>query len=114
MSKFLFWLFVFVFGVAVTIFSVNNREVVAIDAWPAQLTIDWPVFGVALVGIGVGFLWGAIVTWLGGGRTRRKMRELARDMEALLREKAHLSQRLAKSEGSGKQPAVQTPSADAA
>lgn len=114
MSKLLLNLFVFVVGLIVIAFSVNNRDVVAIDIWPAPFTFDWPVFGVALVGIAIGFVWGAIVAWLGAGRTRQKVRDLARNMETLMREKSFLSQRLAKLEEAKKQATIPPPPADAA
>lgn len=114
MSKLLFWLFVLVVGLAVIVFSVNNRDVIAIDIWPAPYTFDWPVFGVALVGVAIGFVWGAIIAWLGAGRTRQKVRDLARDLETLMREKSFLSQRLAKLEEAEKQATIPPPPADAA
>jgi len=113
-SKLLFWLFVLVVGLAVIVFSVNNRDVIAIDIWPAPYTFDWPVFGVALVGVAIGFVWGAIIAWLGAGRTRQKVRDLARDLETLMREKSFLSQRLAKLEEAEKQATIPPPPADAA
>lgn len=114
MSKLLLNIFVFVVGLMVIAFSVNNRDVVAIDIWPAPYTFDLPVFGVALIGIAIGFVWGAVVAWLGAGRTRQKVRDLARDMEVLLRDKSAVSQKLAKLEQAEKQATIPPPPADAA
>lgn len=118
MMKFIFWIVVFVIGVIVIAFSVANREVVTVDLWPSPYSIDLPVFGVALVTLFIGFIWGGIIAWIYGGKTRQRVRNLYRRTESDKREMAILRKKLAKLEGTDTKsetaPAIAPPSADAA
>lgn len=118
MMKFIFWIIVFVIAVVVIAFSVTNREVTTVDLWPSPYSIDLPVFGVALVALFIGFIWGGIIAWIYGGKTRQRVRNLYRRVESDKREMAILRKKLAKLEGDGRTaktvPAIAPPSADAA
>jgi uncharacterized integral membrane protein len=112
--KLIFWIVFFVIAVVVIAFSVTNRDVVTVDLWPSPYSVDLPVFGVAVVGIFVGFIWGGIISWVYGGKTRQRVRNLYRRAESDKREMAILRKKLAKLDGSDKVPALEPPKADAA
>lgn len=112
--KLIFWIVFFVIAVVVIAFSVTNRDVVTVDLWPSPYSVDLPVFGVAVVGIFVGFIWGGIISWVYGGKTRQRVRNLYRRAESDKREMAILRKKLAKLEGSDTVPALEPPKADAA
>ena len=114
MMKLIFWIVFFVIAVVVIAFSVTNRDVVTVDLWPSPYSVDLPVFGVAVVGIFVGFIWGGIISWVYGGKTRQRVRNLYRRAESDKREMAILRKKLAKLEGSDTVPALEPPKADAA
>ena len=71
--RFIYWIFVLLLALVVIAFSVNNRGVTTIDLWPAPYSIDLPVFGVALIGVFVGFVWGGIISWIHGGKARQRV-----------------------------------------
>ena len=112
--KLIFWIVFFVIAVVVIAFSVTNRDVVTVDLWPSPYSVDLPVFGVAVVGIFVGFIWGGIISWVYGGKTRQRVRNLYRRAESDKREMAILRKKLAKLDGSDTVPALEPPKADAA
>ncbi len=116
--KLIFWIVLFVIAVVIIAFSVTNRDVVTVDLWPSPYSVDLPVFGVALVALFIGFIWGGIIAWIYGGKTRQRVRNLYRRAESDKRELAMLRQKVAKLEGGGKAagkvPAIAPPAADAA
>ncbi len=77
-------------ALAVVVFAVANRAPVILDLWPMPLTLDVPVFALALAGGMAGFLAGALITWLSGGRRRAAHRRVVRELEALKRQEAAL------------------------
>lgn len=117
--KFIFWIVLLAISFVIIAFSVTNRNVVTVDLWPSPYSIDLPLFGVAVVGIFVGFIWGGVISWVYGGKTRQRIRNMYRRSESDKRDLAMLRQKLAKLEGSskkgsGKVEAIAPPSADAA
>ncbi len=85
--------------VLVVTFSVANRDPVAVSFWPTPVVLDLPVYGVLLVGLGLGALLALAVT---GGRLVRLLwenRELRRqlrryELEVRAREEAAAEARL--------------------
>lgn len=112
--KVIFWIVFSAIAIIFIAFSVTNRDIVTIDLWPSPYVIDLPLFGVALVALFIGFLWGGIIAWVYGGKTRQRVRNLYRRTESDKRELAVLRQKVAKLEGTTKVPAIAPPSADAA
>jgi uncharacterized integral membrane protein len=76
----------------VVVFSVTNRDSVALDLWPTPFAVQAPVFVVVLLSALAGFVVGALALWVSGGNDRRRARRMARrarDVEqqlAILRE----------------------------
>jgi len=68
------------FAVAVTLFAVSNREPVTVELWPLPYSVTVGLYAAILFGVLVGFLVGAIATWLAGGRRRRAFRETKRQL----------------------------------
>jgi putative membrane protein len=50
--------------VALAIFAIANRQSVQISLWPLDLTLDLPLFLLALGTFAVGLLLGAFLMWL--------------------------------------------------
>ena len=97
MGRVLYWIAVLPLFLAVIVFAVSNHETVQLSLWPllAQ-TVPFPVYGIALVALFVGFVLGGIVSWFQNGGTRHRVRELQRQSEAEQRELASLRERLSR------------------
>jgi uncharacterized integral membrane protein len=91
----MFWLFALPLFCAIVVFAVVNPGLVEVSIWPVlEQKVLFPLYGVALIGILFGFVLGAVVTFLQGGRTRQRSRDLARRLEADQRERALLRQQM--------------------
>ena len=118
MRKILSWIVLApVFAVLIS-FAVSNRETLVLRLWPTDYEVAAPVFLLALGGLFIGFLWGAVVVWFAGGEARARARREAaraeaaeRDAERLKAEIAQLQDKARKAEA--KVPAVAGPAAAA-
>lgn len=90
MRKFLTWLVLAPFALAVILFAVSNREFVVLRLWPLDYEVQLPVFAVGCAGLLFGFLWGAATAWFSGGAIRARARREAARAEMAERETAHL------------------------
>ena len=79
------WLITVPVAIIVVVFAVNNRGDASVSLWPLDLVITWPVFAFVFIGIGVGFVLGAILMWLTDAPARRRAREQARKIRELER-----------------------------
>jgi uncharacterized integral membrane protein len=100
-------------SLVIIIFAVLNREPVELDLWVYQ-TPPVPVFGVAMIGIFIGFLWGGLVAWFSAGKYRQRIRNLRRRLQADEREKLTLRRQIEKLQAGEKRAAIPPPPADAA
>jgi uncharacterized integral membrane protein len=112
----LYWLTIVPLFLVVIVFSVANREDATLSLWPVLTEkVSLPVYGIALVGLFIGFVLGGVVSWVQNGRTRRRIRELQKQAEADQREIATLRDRLTRLEATDRQatipPAPATPAA---
>jgi uncharacterized integral membrane protein len=91
----------------VIVFSVTNRGMVELNLWPVLTEpVSFPVYGIALVGLFIGFVLGGIVSWIQNGHTRRRVRDLQKQSEADQREIATLRDRLARLEETERQATI--------
>lgn len=74
-SRFISWIVMVPAAVVVVLFAVNNREVIGVDLWPLPFAASVPLFVIVLGALVIGFLVGATITWLSGGRARRRARD---------------------------------------
>ncbi len=93
--KHLSWIILFPLAVLLIVFSVTNRDAIAIDLWPFPLMIDVPLFAVVFAALLVGVLWGGVSAWLNGGKTRRTARLKSREAEMTASENRRLKDRIA-------------------
>ena len=85
--KLIGWIVIGLIGIAFIAFATHNYHYAGVDLWPAPFALSLPVYGLVFGGIVLGFLGGALVAWLAGGKSRRKSREIrrtARDLERKL------------------------------
>lgn len=74
-------------------FAVANRELVAVDLWPAAGKVTMPLFAALVGALYLGFLLGAVVAWWAGRHLRSRARETRRRLVALERENQQLQER---------------------
>ena len=79
------WLVTAPLAVVLIVFAVNNRDAVTLSFWPLPLTLQAPLYLVALIMLLVGFLVGELVAWVNGRRWRREARHSARRVAELER-----------------------------
>ncbi|MCP5370327.1 MAG: LapA family protein [Hyphomicrobiales bacterium] len=96
--KFLSWLLMAVVGVAIIGFCVANRGPVTVDLWPLPMELDRRLFEVVLAALLLGFLWGALATWLAGSRTRNKARQRYYELDFTQRELRHVKDKMEKAQ----------------
>lgn len=111
----LFWIVVLVLVLAAVTFSVNNHESVNIGLQPfLSETVSLPVYGLTLIAVFVGFVWGGLVAWIQAGKTRKRVRDLVRLRESEHREIVLLREKLAKLERVEKEATIPAPPAGVA
>ena len=84
--KLIGWIVIGLVGVAFIAFATHNFHLAEVNLWPAPLVLSLPVYGLVFGGIVLGFLGGALVAWLAGGKGRRKTREIRRTARKLERQ----------------------------
>jgi len=72
--------------VAVVVFALNNKSLVALDLWPFGLVVELPIYLALFAVLGLGVLIGGFVAWLGQGRVRSNLRGQAYAAEVARRE----------------------------
>jgi uncharacterized integral membrane protein len=107
LGRVLYWVAVLPLFLIVIVFAVSNHETVNLSLWPALLEpVPFPVYGLALVALFLGFVFGGIVSWFQGGSNRRRLRELHRQSEADQREIASLRDRLGRLQATEREMAI--------
>lgn len=110
MGRALYWLTVIPLFLVVIVFAVTNHETTEVSLWPVLMErIAFPVYGIALVGLFIGFVIGGLVSWIQNGQSRKRLRQLRRQSEAEQREIAILRDRLAHLEQRERQATIPTP-----
>jgi uncharacterized integral membrane protein len=69
--------------VLVVLFAVSNLDPVTLRLRPFPYDMTIPIWALTLIVLFVGFILGAIVTWIGDRRRRREARLLARRVSEL-------------------------------
>jgi len=106
-SRALFWIFVIPLFLVVIVFAVSNNTLIDLSLWPALTeTVPFPLYGVALASLFIGFLLGGIVSWIQSGRTRSRLREANRRASSDQQEIATLRSRLARLEATEQQASI--------
>ena len=77
------WIIALPIIVGVVLFALTNPTLVRITWSPIHDSAELPLYFVALVFLGAGFLLGAFMAWIGMGKTRSERRQLKRDNKQL-------------------------------
>ncbi len=72
-----------VVALVIVLFAVSNREQVAVELWPLPYQLSLALYAVILLAVLIGFIAGVIASWMVGGRRRRELRRLRRELREL-------------------------------
>ena len=87
---FLKMIFALPFIVGAVVFALAHPETVTLTYSPLNDSIELPLYFVALTFLGVGFILGAICTWLGMGKLRKERRTFKKEVKTLKKENEKL------------------------
>lgn len=90
--KYFSWIITIPITLVVVTFAVVNRDFVAVDLWPLQISLRLPLFVLVLGSALAGFLVGGLVMWWSAGKQRQKLRELRDEAARLERRNRSLEQ----------------------
>jgi len=82
-ARILSWIVAAPIVILILLFAVSNREPITLRLLPFPLDLTIPIWLLTLIELFVGFLLGAIVTWIGDRRRRRETRLLIRRVSEL-------------------------------
>ncbi len=98
MLRLISWFLMIPVAAAVILLSVANREDVTVSLAPLPVAFALPLPAVILGAVGVGFLWGALVAWISGGRCRAGARRNRYRAAQAERDAKRLDEKIAKTE----------------
>jgi len=89
MSALVKFLVTFFFVAIILWLAIFNRSAVEFSAYPLVLdSLSVPLAIIILGCVLLGFIWGALIGWLNGGKTRSEARHLRREVKQLEQETA--------------------------
>ncbi len=94
MGRIISFITMIVVGFLVILFSITNRQSVALDLWPLPLFADVPIYAVVIATAVIAFMAGGIVAWYSGGRARRRARVESRRAHNLEKDLSTLNERI--------------------
>jgi len=80
------WLIMVPAAVAVVIFALNNKDVIALNLWPFAMVIEVQLYMLLTGVLGAGVVLGGVVSWAGAGRLRSELRKQSYNGEVARRE----------------------------
>ncbi len=86
MLGFLRWIISVLFAAIVIVFVLTNRVPVPITWSPIHPPYEIPVFAPVLAGLALGFIFGALIVWLGEAPVRRERRRQRKTIKKLEQE----------------------------
>lgn len=102
------WILTLPLTLVIIVFAVANRHFVPLDLWPFEVAVEAPVFVLVLGSMLIGFLAGALVMWLSGGKQRRQARAARGQVAKLERQVQRQSQERAAAGPDSQRSAVAT------
>ena len=77
------WVIALPLIVGAVLFALANPEIVSITWNPFEPAINLPLYFVALTFLGMGFLLGTFIAWLGMSKTRKERRQQKKQIKQL-------------------------------
>ena len=80
------WIIALPFIIGAVLFALAHPEKVSVTLNPLQDAVELPLYFVALLFLGIGFILGALVAWLGMSQTRKERRQYKKEVKTLTKE----------------------------
>lgn len=84
--KLIGWGILVIVAVIAVVFAINNHTAQIVDFWPLPYSLNAPLYAVVIGALAVGFVLGAVASWIGGHRWRKLARQRKRQNDTLMRE----------------------------
>lgn len=88
--KIVTWSVALVVVLITIVFAIKNYTPTELDFFPLPFKVTLPLYGLVLLGLLIGFVIGASVSWLAGGKWRRLARMRKRELDVQASEIAAL------------------------
>lgn len=88
------WIFALPFIVGAVLFALAHPTPVVLTYSPFAEPIELPLYFVALLFLGIGFLLGAFMAWLGMGDTRKQKRAYKKEVKLLNKDTEKLKENI--------------------
>ncbi len=69
------WVLTAPITLVILVLAVTNRQDVTLEIWPFGIQLDYPLYLIIMISVGVGIFTGALIAWLSSGKTRKKARQ---------------------------------------
>lgn len=100
------WIIALPIIVGAVLFAFSNPAIVTIHWSPFHDPADLPLYFIALAFLGVGFLIGAFMAWIGMGKTRAERRQYKRDNKQLEKDINEANEKLTEALAKQKTPTL--------
>jgi uncharacterized integral membrane protein len=80
------WIIALPFVVGAVLFALANPQIVELQWTPFNQAMSLPLYFISLFFLGIGFLLGALMAWIGMGKTRQERRQYKRENKQLERD----------------------------
>ncbi len=85
------WIIALPFIVGAVLFALSNSEKVFLTYSPFHDSKEFPLYFIGLTFLGIGFLLGAFMAWMGMGQVRKDRRQYKKEVKNLTKENEKLA-----------------------
>jgi uncharacterized integral membrane protein len=84
--KLIGWGVLAIVALIAVVFAIHNYGAQKLDFWPLPYTVIAPLYAVIIAALAIGFVLGALASWVAGRNWRRLARLRKRENDTLMRE----------------------------
>ena len=103
------WIFALPIIVICVYMALSNRESIDFIYSPLNEPISIPLYYLLLLALAIGFVLGAILTWINGGKTRKERREQKKTIKSMQKELDSLHKKAIKADNTENFEALERP-----
>lgn len=106
------WIITLPFIIGAVLFALANPQIVELQWTPFNQPLNLPLYFISLFFLGIGFLLGAIMAWIGMSKTRRERRQFKKENKQLERDINEANEKLTEALSKQKAPTPLPPNID--
>lgn len=106
------WIIALPFIAGAVLFALANPQIVELQWTPFNQGMSLPLYFISLFFLGIGFLLGALMAWIGMGKTRQERRQYKRENKQLERDINEANEKLTEALSKQKSHTPLPPSVD--